>query len=168
MNPQDPPDGVSPYTDGLPAPMKTLLDALVPRADTWFSQQERRLQQQGRPLADSEIEIAKTMGVLHPESVRVVVLDPFPMPDEPVFRQAVVSLGLESSRACGFSMGYAILIKPGFEGSVGLLAHELVHVAQRERYGTTPFIRRYLTEICVVGYERSPIEQEARERSAVF
>jgi hypothetical protein len=42
------------------------------------------------------------------------------------------------------------------------MAHELTHVAQYERLGTPALLRQYFTELLVVGYERSPIEAEAR------
>jgi len=136
------------------------LDAVAPEAIKWYLAQEARLLKQGRPLAPDEMELARRMGVQHPEKVRVLVLAQFPFPDDPELAAQAKALGL-SDEAGGFGMGYAVLIKPQFEGQRQLLAHELVHVAQRERFGTEAFVRRYLLELKTVGYGRSPLEAEA-------
>jgi len=137
------------------------LNSVAPKAIKWFLAQETRLLKQGRPLAADEMELARRMGVQHPEKVRVLVLAQFPLPDDPELAAQVKPLGLNSDDAGGFGMGYAVLVKPQFEGRRWLLAHELVHVSQRERIGTDAFIRRYLLELKTVGYSRSPLEMEA-------
>lgn len=136
------------------------LDAVAPKAIEWYLAQEASLLRQGRPLAPDETKLARRMGVRHPEKVRVLVLAQFPFPDDPELAAQAKALGL-SDRAGGFGMGYAVLIKPQFEGERQLLAHELVHVAQRERLGTEAFVRRYLLELRTVGYAHSPLEAEA-------
>jgi len=42
-----------------------------------------------------------------------------------------------------------------------LKAHELVHVAQYERYGTIGFVARYIVWNARYGYRENPLEREA-------
>jgi len=49
--------------------------------------------------------------------------------------------------------------------SLGLVAHELVHVEQYRRWGWIGFLSRYGADIGVHGYEGSWIEEEARQRA---
>jgi hypothetical protein len=139
------------------------LDSVAPRATEWYIAQESVLRPRGRPLTADEIEIAKKTGVQHPEEVRVFVLDEFPFPDDPVLAKELKALGLGSRHAGGFTMGYVVLLKPQYDTKRWLLAHELVHVAQRERLGTETFVRRYLMELRVMGYARAPLELEANK-----
>ena len=142
------------------------LNSVAPKAMKWYLAQEARLLKQGRPLVADEMELARRMGVQHPEKVRVLALTQFPLPDDPELAAQVKPLGLGSDDAGGFGMGYAVLVKPRFQSQHWLLAHELVHVAQRERLGSEAFVRRYLLELKSVGYARSPLEAEANRMMA--
>lgn len=46
-----------------------------------------------------------------------------------------------------------------------LRAHELIHLQQIQRYGAVGFTLRYLWWLARYGYERHPLEVEAREKS---
>lgn len=46
-----------------------------------------------------------------------------------------------------------------------LRAHELIHLQQIERFGAVGFSARYLWWLARYGYERHPLEIEAREKS---
>jgi hypothetical protein len=142
------------------------LEAVAPEAIAWYLKQEAILLKQGRPLSADEMDLARRMGVQHPEKIRVVVLTKFPSPDSPALAEQLAALGLGSDDAGGFSMGYAVLIKPRFETKRWLRAHEFVHVGQREHLGTEAFIRRYFMEMKTIGYKRAPLEIEAERRMA--
>ena len=137
------------------------LDALAPKAIAWMAEQEAALLKQGRPLTAEEIEIARRMGVQTPEKIRLLVLAEFPFPSDPLLAKEARAIGFGSGKEGGRSMGYAVLVKPQFRGARWLLAHECVHIAQRERLGLEGFIRRYLLEMRTAGYEHSPLEAEA-------
>jgi hypothetical protein len=47
----------------------------------------------------------------------------------------------------------------------GLIAHEQAHLDQLRRLGQVRFVARYLWLLIRHGYERHPMEIEARERS---
>lgn len=136
-------------------------DALAPRAAAWLTQQETRLFPRGRPLSAAETDLARRMGVQHPEQVRVLILTEFPVPSDPALARDARSFGYGSPQEGGRTMGYLILVKPRYVDESWLLAHELVHVGQQERLGSAAFIRRYLLELRVLGYRRSPLELEA-------
>jgi hypothetical protein len=143
---------------------KSRYGLLGARATEWFHEQEAALTQRGRPLTATEFDIARRAGVRHPEKVRVLVLAKFPLPSDPLLAQEAEVLGFGSEGEAGRSMGYAVLVKPRFQLSRQLLTHELVHVAQRERLGADGFVRRYLLELKVYGYDRSPMEAEANRK----
>lgn len=48
---------------------------------------------------------------------------------------------------------------------VALRAHEAIHLEQIARYGALGFAARYAWGLLRYGYERHPLEIEARERS---
>lgn len=137
------------------------VDALAPRALAWLKQQETRLSSRGRPLSTTETELARRIGVQHPEQVRVLILTQFPVPADATLARDARTFGYGSPQEGGRTMGYLILVKPRFVDQSWLLAHELVHVAQQENLGQDAFIRRYLLELRVLGYRRSPLELEA-------
>lgn len=137
------------------------LDLVVPRAIAWYTAQESALLPVGRPLTEDEVAMAARMGVRHPEKVRIIVRDEFPVPDDLVLAQELSQLGFGARRPDGFTMGYAVLVTPRSEGKRWLLAHELAHVGQCERLGTQALVRRYLLELRVLGYARAPLELEA-------
>jgi hypothetical protein len=62
----------------------------------------------------------------------------------------------------GRAAGHGIELKPRFAHSRRLFAHELTHVAQYERLGKAALLRDYMTQMLMVGYDRAPLEVEAR------
>jgi hypothetical protein len=67
----------------------------------------------------------------------------------------------------GITFGYGVFIRREYWCDRALLVHELVHVAQYERFGSTEaFLRAYLHECFTVGYAHAPLEREASTRAA--
>jgi hypothetical protein len=64
--------------------------------------------------------------------------------------------------AVGQAIGDTVLVVEGYEADAGIIAHELVHVAQYRRYGLR-FFSLYLLEYARNGYEGNAFEREARE-----
>ncbi len=60
---------------------------------------------------------------------------------------------------------WGIFILPGSERDAGLIAHESVHWAQYERLGAVIFYITYTWGLLRYGYERHPMEIEARQIS---
>lgn len=147
--------------DAPPAELGAWIDGLLPRALGWYDTAEAGLLPRGRPLSDAEAAIARRLGVADPARVRVVVLDEFPLPDDPQLLALARRHGLGGRQEGGRTMGQAVLLKPRVAADPVVLAHELVHVAQQERMGRAAFLRRYLLELQMLGYARSPLELEA-------
>ncbi|WP_028488714.1 hypothetical protein [Thiothrix lacustris] len=135
----------------------------LPAALAWFNQTEQELLAVGRPLTAEELEIAHKVGVSQPEKVRLVVHPDFPIPSDPELRREAERLRLGSDWEGGRTMGYAILLKPEFATNRTMLTHELVHVTQIDRMGNEDFLKRYLIEMELLGYENSLMEREARQ-----
>jgi hypothetical protein len=140
------------------------VDRLSPLALNWYEGLEKELLPQGRPLTQPEKQRARALGVLDPGRVRVVVMDPFPLPQDPVLRTEARRYGLGSAFEGGRTVGHAILIKPRYRNNSTILSHELVHVSQIDRMGRRGFLRRYLTEVEMLGHARAPLEMEAYEK----
>jgi hypothetical protein len=124
----------------------------------------------GRPLTADELALARSLGVVEPEKVRIAVRETFPLPRDERLIQAAREYGLVlgSQDEAGRTQGHAILLKPAFAASRPRLAHELVHVAQFERLGgIEAYARQYLIELLVVGEKRAPLEQEATARQGI-
>ena len=147
-----------------PADVLTWIDHLFPRALAWFETVEADYCGQGRALTPEEIEVAHRVGVERPEAVRVVVLETFPMPADPELRTEAQRFGYGGPKEGGRTVGYVVMLKPQVAGNPTVLAHELVHVSQADRLGREGLLRRYLIEMAVVGYARSPLELEAYEK----
>jgi hypothetical protein len=150
--------------DQPPAAVRAKLKRFYPRVRAWYDAVEARYLSVGRPLTAQEMDDARQLGVLQPQDVRVVVLGAFPMPEDLELREEAQRRGLGSRIEAGRTMGHAILLKPWALDEPTVLRHELVHVAQMDRLGREGFLRRYLIELEMLGYARSPLELEAHAR----
>jgi hypothetical protein len=144
------------------------LEALLPLAAAWVEEQEARILTGGAPLTGAQLADARAMGVAQPERVRILTVSRIPMPEHPALIAAGTEAGLIGGETLGLALRYGIYVRAGHEGR-GLLAHELVHTAQYERFGSPlSFLRAYLTECLTYGYPAAPLEQEAIQRSRTF
>jgi hypothetical protein len=137
-------------------------DQLLPLAAAWVAQQEQLIFGKGVPLSPQQIHDAKSVGVLHPERVRLLNVGQVPMPEQPALRSAVEQTGVISPNTIGLCVRYGIFLRSDCWTERRLLIHELVHTSQYERMGGIPqFLKQYLWE-CVTGrYPNTPMEQEA-------
>jgi hypothetical protein len=133
--------------------------------EAWYVESGVEAAVDGRELTQHEREEASLLRVAHPEKVRVVVTNQFPVPQTPELYALVSKYGLGSAAEGGRTHQYTIFVKRKYAGAAWLLRHELVHVGQLERMGTEGFLRRYITELNVVGYSRAPLETEADNQS---
>ncbi len=137
--------------------------AMAPRALAWAQQQAIDVLKSGAPVSPALARLAASVGVKHPESIRVLVVDRIPLPGEPMLRKAVGSVGIAQATLGGLTLGYAVMVRRGHEADVRLLSHEFRHVAQYESMGgIPPFLARHLQDLARFGYERAPFEVDAR------
>lgn len=154
-----------PSTDGDTA---ANVAALMPGAIAFIENNERAIVRRGRPLTANETRIARAVGVAHPEQVRVLVHDDFLEPRDKAFIALARKLGVDvDADESGRAAGHGIEVKRPFERSRRVFAHELTHVAQYERLGTAGLLHDYLTQLLLVGYERVPLEVEARANERI-
>lgn len=147
--------------DNPPPTVRAKIEELLPKVEAWYSQSERQLSPTGRPLSDDETASALALGVKNPHLVRVVVREDFPMPTDETLVLDAKKWGIQTGAEGGRCIGYVVLLKPRVASNPVVLRHELVHVGQQDRMGRTNFLRRYLTELELMGYARSPLELEA-------
>ena len=142
--------------------LKNLLPLLLPKAIAWCEEVSAAVVQAGVALRDVAIADARSVGVLSPDNIRVLVVDEFPQPSDPLLARAARSIEFLGPSTAGLTLGYAILIRRGGL-SRRLLSHECRHVSQFERAGSlSSFLTAYLAELVSSGYDACSFEVDAR------
>ncbi|HEY3332980.1 MAG TPA: hypothetical protein VGK19_23305 [Capsulimonadaceae bacterium] len=92
------------------------------------------------------------------------------MPVNKLLRAVAFKAGLLSVLGPGaMTMDNGIYVCRQFDGDLGLVAHELAHVAQYERLGGVgPFLKEYISQCIQIGYDNAPLEVEARAVSSRY
>jgi hypothetical protein len=143
--------------------LRSSLPQLAPKAIAWAETQSENALRSGRSLDETFLSIAKGVGVAHPEQIRILDVARLPMPDDPHLKQAAVATGLLGPGMVGLTLGYAVLVCPGYGRDVRLLSHEFRHVYQYEQAGSiAAFLPVYLQQIVTVGYQNAAYERDAR------
>ena len=143
------------------------MQQIAPAAIRWAQSRSEEAVAQGAPLSPRLVEIARQVGVRHPDRVRIQVVDRIELPDEPTLKAAAAEVGLVPASAGGMTLGYGIVIVRGEESGLRLLSHELRHVAQYEEAGGIgPFLARHIPDLMRYGYRDSPYERDARAHEA--
>ena len=139
-----------------------MLPQLVPLAVEWAEQVSARAAATGAGLDSHGMDLARQVGVMQPEKVRIAVADPMPYPEHTMLRAAAVQAGMLGPQMAGLTLGHTILLSPGPQ-TKRLLSHELRHVAQYEAAGSiAAFLPVYLAQIVHFGYDDAPYEVDAR------
>jgi hypothetical protein len=135
---------------------------LLPLAVQWAERQEKRILEKGVPLTIQEAEDARAIGVKHYDRVRLLRVKTVLRPKDKALRAACEAIAFLTPTTRGLTLGHGIFIRADCWRDRDLIAHELVHTAQYERFGgIEAFLRQYLMECLTVGYAVSPLEQEA-------
>lgn len=139
-----------------------LLPAVLPEAVRWAEAQALEIARRGAPLTRRDLEIARAVGVRHPERIRLLEVEELPAPAKGLLREAALHAGLAGPGMAGVTLGHAVAIRRGW-ATVRLLSHEFRHVSQYEQAGSiSAFLAEYLRQIAEVGYAAAPLEQDAR------
>ena len=142
--------------------LQAALPMIVPKAIAWAEAQHAHISQVGRSLDEALLALASSVGVLHPDKIRVAGVPYLPLPEDPELRQAALGTGLLGPNMVGLTLGYGVYICHGHE-DIRLLSHEFRHVFQYERAGSiAAFLPAYLQQISTVGYQNAPLEIDAR------
>src|SRR5437867_13065492 len=95
--------------------LKSALPDLLPKAISWAEAETTRGSGAGRELSERERELARKVGVTHPERIRVVAIAALPMPTDPLLRSAAEQTGFLDPGMVGLTLGYSVFICHGHE-----------------------------------------------------
>ena len=142
--------------------LAAILPPLLPRAIEWVRAQSDSILESGRPLDDTEIRIARAVGVRAAERIRVCVVPALPLPDDPDLKAVALETGLLGPGMIGVTFGHGIYVREGHLSN-RLISHECRHVQQYEQAGSIDaFLPAYLQQIVEFGYHDAPFEVDAR------
>ena len=144
-----------------------LLLPLVWCVTLWGRSREKNILRDGNPLTADQIVLACAVGVAVPQRLCVMAVNAVPMPFPQWLRGVVERLGWLSPHIAGMTLGYGIVLRVDMCSDRRLLAHELAHVVQYERFGTAGFMRGYVRECVWPGYPHGPLEIEAKQAERV-
>ncbi len=137
------------------------LKHLLSLAVAWAERQSEIIQNSGSPLSLPELDLARRMGVVKPEEIRLQIVEEIPTPTNSTLSKFADSLGLLDRRMAGLTLGYSIFILKG-KRSNRIISHECRHVFQYEQAGSMQmFIEEYISQLIQFGYANSPFEQDA-------
>ena len=138
----------------------------------WARSIEAQGQERGSPLDPEQLELATRIGILHPEKVRLVMVDAVPFPShDAAMRRLGESMGFIGADVINNAQafGYTIWVRKGFVLDRARLAHELVHVEQIERSaGFSVYARKYIEQLREFGHANMPLEREAYEANRQY
>ena len=98
--------------------LQAALPMLLPKAIAWAEVEARALTAVGQSLSVIATGVARSVGVVRPELIRVALVDALPMPADAMLRTAAVQTGL---------------LGPHMDG---LTSHEFRHIFQYEQAGS--------------------------------
>jgi hypothetical protein len=146
----------------MPFDLHTALPALISKAIEWAETESSIISQDGLPLNEAQLALAKSVGVQQPSLIRIAEVTHLPFPKDPELQQAAIATGFLGIGMIGLTLGYGIYICHGHHTS-RLLSHEFRHVYQYEQAGSiSAFLPVYLQQIVTYGYHNAPYEVDAR------
>jgi hypothetical protein len=89
---------------------ESLLSEMLPRAIAWAEEQEAFIAQQGTPLNEAGVELARRAGVRQPERIRLLPVESVPLPEEEDLKRAALDFGLITKDTSGMTVGYGIFL----------------------------------------------------------
>ncbi|MCX7185423.1 MAG: hypothetical protein NTW90_09395 [Nitrosospira sp.] len=142
--------------------LRAALPLLMPKAIAWAESQFSFIAEVGQPISGFLLAVAGSVGVLHPELIRIAEVPHLPLPEDPELRKAALAAGLLGPGMVGLTFGYGVYVCHGHK-DVRLLSHEFRHVHQYEHAGSiASFLPIYLEQIATFGYNNAPLEVDAR------
>jgi hypothetical protein len=133
-----------------------------PKAVQWVFEMQKVILERCQRLLPENRKDAEAMGIQGIDDVRILVLDRIPLPNDPELQQFAIKTGLITGETAGIAFGHGILLKDGSYDH-HLIAHELGHVMQYERFGgIRAFLIQYVKEVAFPpGFPNGPLEREA-------
>lgn len=143
--------------------LRVVLPSVLPKAIAWGESQCELITQTGQPLNDLQLAVAKYIGVVHPELIRVAEVSSLPQPEDHELREIALDTGLFGSSMVGMTIGYGVYVCHGYL-SFNRLSHAFRYVQQYEKAGSiAAFLRRDLEHMAALEYGDAPFELDAQE-----
>jgi len=140
---------------------------LIAKATEWAEQQSALILCDGMPLNTNNTNLARSVGVVHPERIRILHVAQIPLPGNPQPIKMATETGLLTPNIAGLTLGYGIYLRH-LQCTTRLLSHECRHVYQYEQAGSiAAFLAEYLKQIAQYGYVNAPLEIDARRHEVV-
>ena len=137
--------------------------SLIPEATKWVEKQESFILSNGVPLTEKQSRIASKIGIKNIDKIRLLQVESIPEPEDSVLNEASKAIGFISGNTLGITYRYGIYIRQDFWNNESLIIHELTHTLQYERLGgIADFLNQYIKECIYYGYDKSPLEIEAK------
>ncbi len=73
--------------------LAAVLPKLLPHAIEWVEFRSAEILSKGRPLTAAGIKVARSVGVLDPEKIRVELVESLPLPDDQMLRDVALQTG---------------------------------------------------------------------------
>jgi hypothetical protein len=139
-----------------------IVERYIPKALQWANEMQKDILERGQRLLPENRKDAEAIGIRGIDDVRVLLLDKIPLPNDPGLQQLALGTGLITDETAGMAFGNGIVLKNGSYNR-RLIAHELGHVMQYERFGgIKAFLIEYVKEVAFPpGYPNGPLEREA-------
>ncbi|MFM7079754.1 MAG: hypothetical protein ACKOYC_08170 [Bacteroidota bacterium] len=130
---------------------------------SWFSYHQSVALNNGVKLKQPEKDLALSIGCDRPDKIRIVHCNDMPTVKSQALLAAFTQYEFNLGDATGLCLGYGIFIHRSQKGDGRILAHELTHTLQYERFGgTSGFLNEYISQFLKFGYHQMPLEKEAR------
>ena len=137
--------------------------SLIPKASIWVEEQEAFILANGVPLTEKQRSIASKIGIKNTGKIRLLQVEFIPEPEDFILNKASKSIGFISGDTLGITYRYGIYMRDDFWENESLIIHELTHTLQYERLGgIAEFLNQYIKECIYYGYDKSPLEIEAK------
>lgn len=108
---------------------------LLPRAIAWAEDRAAEVAHSGTALDNCLLTVARSVGVVRPELIRIALVNALPVPQDPELNMAAVQTGLLGPGMVGLTLGYSVFVCHGHD-TVRVLSHEFRHVYQYEQAGS--------------------------------
>lgn len=137
--------------------------SLIPKASIWIEEQEAFILANGVPLSKKQKNSASKIGIKNINKIRLLKVELIPEPADSTLNEASHAIGFIEEDTLGITYRYGIYIRQEFWNNESLIIHELTHTLQYERLGgIAEFLHQYLKECIYYGYDKSPLEMEAK------
>ena len=141
---------------------------ILAKTITWAEAIVQAVLSDGEPLTYDETKLARQMGVMHPERIRILMVEAIPRPSDPALLALGEALGLLRDGVAGLTLGYSVLICNGYRKRL-VVSHECRHVFQYEQIGDLGlYLSEYLRQVAIHGYRNAPFEVDAIANQIIY